>query len=81
MDQVFDVLRNFFPGFVFHVLKYDNANLVLLENVIFKRFLLSSDAQSCLTLSEAMDYSTLGLPVHHQLPELTQTHVHRLVTP
>ena len=32
----------------------------------------SSVAQSCLTLSDPMDYSTPGLPVHHQLPELSQ---------
>ena len=36
----------------------------------------SSGAQSCLTLWDPMDYSTPGLAVHHQLPELTQTHVH-----
>ena len=34
-------------------------------------------AQLCLTLCDPMDYNTPGLPVHHQLPELTQTHVHR----
>ena len=38
----------------------------------------SSVAQSCLTLCDPMDYSTPGLPVHHQLPEFTQTHVHRV---
>ena len=38
----------------------------------------SSIAQSCLTLCDPMDCSTPGLPVHHQLPELTQTHVHRV---
>ena len=32
---------------------------------------------SCLTLCNPMDYSTPGFPVHHQLPELAQTHVHR----
>ena len=37
-----------------------------------------SVAQSCPTLCSPMDCSTLGLPVHHQLPELAQTHV-RLV--
>ena len=36
----------------------------------------SSVAQSCLTLCNPMDCSTPGLPVHHQLPEPTQTHVH-----
>ena len=35
-------------------------------------------AQSCLTLCNTMNRSTPGLPVHHQLPEFTQTHVHRV---
>ena len=38
----------------------------------------SSVTQSCLTLCDPMDYSTPGFPVHHQLLELTQTHVHRV---
>ena len=37
-----------------------------------------SVAQSCPTHRDPMDCSTPGLPVHHQLPELTQTHVHRV---
>ena len=37
---------------------------------------LSSVTQSCLTLCDPLDCSTPGLPVHHQLPEFTQTHVH-----
>ena len=36
----------------------------------------SSVAESCLTLCNPMDYSMPGLPVHCQLPEFTQTHVH-----
>ena len=36
----------------------------------------SSVAQSCLTLCDPMDCSTAEFPVHHQLPELTQIHVH-----
>ena len=36
----------------------------------------SSVAQSFLTLCDPMGYSTLGLPVHRQLPEFIQTHVH-----
>ena len=36
----------------------------------------SSVAQSCLTFRNPMHHSTPGLPVHHQLPEFTQTHVH-----
>ena len=35
-------------------------------------------AQSCLTLCSPMDCSMPGLPVHYQLPELTQIHVHRV---
>ena len=36
----------------------------------------SSVTQSCLILCDPMNCSTSGLPVHHQLPEFTQTHVH-----
>ena len=38
----------------------------------------SSVAQSCPTLHDPMNRSTPGLPVHHQLPEFTQTHVHQV---
>ena len=38
----------------------------------------SSVAQWYLTLCDPMDRSTPGLPAHHQLPEFTQTHVHRV---
>ena len=38
----------------------------------------SSVAQSCPTLCDPTNRSTPGLPVHHQLPELTQTHAHRV---
>ena len=38
----------------------------------------SSVAQSCPTLCDPMNCSTPGLPVHHQLPEFTQTHIHRV---
>ena len=38
----------------------------------------SSVAQSCATLCDPMDCSTPDLPVHHQLLEFTQTHVHRV---
>ena len=38
----------------------------------------SSVAQLCPTLCDPMNRSTPGLPVHHQLPEFTQTHVHRV---
>ena len=38
----------------------------------------SSVAQLCLTVCNPMICSTPGLPVHHQLPEFTQTHLHRV---
>ena len=38
----------------------------------------SSVAQSCPTLCDPMNHSTSGLPVQYQLPEFTQTHVHRV---
>ena len=38
----------------------------------------SSVTQLCPTRCNPMNRSTLGLPVHHQLPEFTQTHVHRV---
>ena len=48
-----------------------DSNCSLLVSVQF-----SSVAQSCLTLCDPMDCSSSGLPIHHQLPELTQTHAH-----
>ena len=47
------------------------GSIVLRDSVQF-----SSVAQSCPTLWDPMDCSTPDLPVHHQLPEFTQTHVH-----
>ena len=41
-------------------------------------FMKFSSVQSCLILHDPMGCSTSDLPVHHQLPELTQTHVHQV---
>ena len=49
-----------------------------LENCPFSSVQFSSVAQLCLTLCDPMNCSTPGFPVHHQLPEFTQTHVHRV---
>ena len=43
---------------------------------LFPSVQVSSVAQSCPTLCDPMNRSTPGLPVHHQLPEFTQTHIH-----
>ena len=47
-------------------------------SVFQNQFQFSSAAQLCLTLCDPMDRSTSGLSVHHQLPEFTQTHAHRV---
>ena len=53
---------------------YDfSRSLVWMRSVQF-----SSIAQSCTTLCDPMYHNTPGLPVHHQLPEFTQTHAHQV---
>ena len=48
--------------------------LVISQKTSLRQF----SSQSCPTLCDPMNLSTPGLPVHHQLPEFTQTHVHRV---
>ena len=58
---------------------FNYENFCRLEQGMYQsQFSLSSVAQSCPTLRDPMDHSMPGLPVHHQLPEFTQTHVHRV---
>ena len=47
-------------------------------STVFSSVQFISVAQSCPTLCDPMNRSMPGLPVHHQLPEFTQTHVHRV---
>ena len=54
---------------------FDNVS-VMVSLGFLSRVQFSSVAQSHLTLCNPMDCSTPGLPVHHKLPELAQTHVH-----
>ena len=63
----------------------DYAGILILDSrtvrnkcLLFKPPQFSSVAQSCPTLCNPMNSRTPGLPVHHQLPEFTQTHVHRV---
>ena len=49
-----------------------------LKEMYFKSDQIRSVAQSCPILCDPMNRSTPGLPVHHQLPEFTETHVHRV---
>ena len=46
--------------------------------IVLQPIQFSSVVQSCPTLCDPMNHSTPGLPVHQQLPEFTQTHVHRV---
>ena len=55
---------------------YHSTYIIPPKVVRVKRNQLSSVAQLCLTLCDPLDCSTSGLPVHHQLPEFTQTHIH-----
>ena len=50
--------------------------LWFLKNIF--KISVSSVAQACLTFCDPMDCSMPGYPVHHQLPEFAQTHVHRV---
>ena len=63
----------------FHILYIicNSDKLLLLYIKIFSDQ-IRSVAQSCPTLCDPMNHSTPGLPIHHQLPEFTQTHVHRV---
>ena len=51
---------------------------ILLNNLVISVLQFSSVAELCPTLCDPMNPSKPGLPVHHQLPESTQTHVHRV---
>ena len=53
--------------------------LVSIYIILFTCFMyISSVAQSCPTLCDPMNSSMPGLPVHHHLPEFTQTHIYRV---
>ena len=60
----------------FSLKKYLKKEMKVIK--IFRSDQIRSVAQSCPTLCDPMNRSTPGLPVHHQLPEFTQTHVHRV---
>ena len=57
-------------------LSYLLLTIPLKLRLLFSSVQFSSVTQSCPTVCDPMNYSMPGLPVHHQLPEFTQTHVH-----
>ena len=54
------------------------SSIHLPRDILIASVQFSSVAQLCLTLCDPMNHSTPGLPVHHQLPEFTQTHIHQV---
>ena len=62
------------PSMRSHRVGHDWSDLA--SAAIYYSVQFSSVAQSCPTLCDHINRSTPGLPVHHQLPEFTQTHVH-----
>ena len=72
------ILKIFFLSVVSFTIIFSHSEsclLILLFSLLSAQF--SSVAQSCPTLCDPMN-STPGLPVHHQLLEFTQTHIHRV---
>ena len=66
-----------------YILKFGNRHLMLCRSlpiftIMGRSDQFSSVAQSCPTLCDPMDCSTPDFPVHHQLIELAQTHVHQI---
>ena len=57
---------------------YETKKMSKVESIFYISVQFSSVAQSCLTLCDPMNCSMPGLPVHHQLPEFTHTHVHQV---
>ena len=74
-----DYIDNSFPIYMYvFILVLISFNFYLIELCANKMSSVqfSSVAQSCLTLCNPMNRSMPGLPVHHRLPEFTQTHAH-----
>ena len=59
-------------------IKINSSPSAWISTLIILFSLFSSVTQSCLTLCDPMNHSTPGLPVHHQVPEFIQTHVHQV---
>ena len=53
-----------------------HSSILPSDSTLIQDAAAAKSLQSCPTLCDPLDCSTPGLPVHHQLPELTQTHVH-----
>ena len=67
---------NEYSGFI--SLRIDWLDPLAVQGTLKSLLQFSSVAQSCPTLCDPMNRSMPGLPVHHQLLEFTQTHIHRV---
>ena len=77
--EYFQHCENQFWNDQFKILKIKGLNYHLkICKIMYSNFQFSSVAQSCPTLCYPMNCSTPGGPVHHQLPEFTQTHIYRV---
>ena len=84
ISTVHNVLLWFLPssGKLITIYPWDLSSDITFSKIACQEILrnsrhqFSSVDQSCLTLCDSMEYNMPGLPVHHQLPEFTQTHVH-----
>ena len=63
---------------VYAIFHFFHHHFIVFRVQVFCLHQFSSVAQSCQPICNAMDCSTPGLPVYHQLPEFTQTQVHRV---
>ena len=77
-DFSFPLYKNLSSGVLQYPLSVSQSGWILL---CYPCAWDSSVTQSCPTLCDLMDCSTQVFPVHHQLPELAQSHVHRVVMP
>ena len=68
--------RSHTKSIVYITVHYVMLHILWVWTRAYVSIIISSVAQSCSTLCDLMDCSTSGFPVHHQLPELAQTHVH-----
>ena len=64
--------------FCFLVTQFPSERQPIFQPILPSSVQFSSVAQLCPTLCDPMNRSTPGLPVHHQLPEFIQTHVHQV---
>ena len=62
----------------YHPWGHKESNMTEMTQHSISSVQFSSVSQSCPTLCDPMNHSMPGLPVHHHLPEFTQTHIHRI---